>query len=280
MRWTPGGRSEDLEDRRGMSIGGGGLRIGAGGAVVLLVLSLVTGQNWFAILPGLVETGSEQQTSAPSNEDEPMVQFVSFVLDDVQNTWSKILPVAGRNYERAKLVLFTDRVQSGCGFAETAMGPFYCPADRKAYIDLGFYQELRSRFGAPGDFAQAYVLAHEIGHHVQNLLGLSEQIASAQRRHPDQANRLSVLLELQADCFAGVWAHSTEQRDILEKGDVEEGIQAAAAVGDDRIQKQAGGRVNPETWTHGSSQQRVGWFQRGLRGGRVADCNTFAEDQQ
>jgi uncharacterized protein len=271
MRWTPGGRSEDVEDRRGMSVGGGGLRIGAGGAVVLLVLSLVTGQNWFAILPGLLQTGSEQQTSAPSNEDEPMVQFVSFVLDDVQNTWSKTL----RDYQRCKLVLFTDRVQSGCGYAEAAMGPFYCPVDRKAYIDLGFYQELRSRFGAPGDFAQAYVLAHEIGHHVQNLLGLSERVAAAQHSHPDEANRLSVLLELQADCFAGVWAHSTEQRDILEKGDVEEGIQAAAAVGDDRIQKQAGARVNPETWTHGSSQQRVQWFQRGMQGGRIDDCDTF-----
>ena len=280
MRWTPGGRSEDVEDRRGMSIGGGGLRIGAGGAVVLLVLSLVTGQNWFALLGNVIDMGGSQdggQVSAPSQQDEPMVQFVSFVLDDVQNTWTKMFPAAtGHDYERCKLVLFTDRVQSGCGFAEAAMGPFYCPMDHKAYIDLGFYQELRSRFGAPGDFAQAYVLAHEIGHHVQNLLGISEKVSGAQRSNPDAANRLSVLLELQADCFAGVWAHSTEQRDILEKGDVEEGIQAAAAVGDDRIQKQAGARVNPETWTHGSSRQRVEWFQRGMQGGRIADCDTFA----
>jgi hypothetical protein len=279
MRWAPGGRSDDLEDRRGGGFVGGGLRIGAGGAVLLLVLSLVTGQNFFALLGNVIDTGPQDggQVSAPSNEDEPMVEFVSFVLDDVQNTWSKIFPVAGRNYERTKLVLFTDRVQSGCGYAEAAMGPFYCPVDRKAYIDLGFYKELRSRFGAPGDFAQAYVLAHEIGHHVQNLLGLSERVQDLQRQHPNDANKLSVLLELQADCFAGVWAHSTEQRDILERGDVEEGIGAAAAVGDDRIQKQAGARVNPETWTHGSSQQRVEWFQRGFRDGMVASCNTFAE---
>lgn len=260
-----------------MTVAGGGLRIGAGGAVLLLVLSLVTGQNFFAILGNVVDTGTDGgQVSAPSNEDEPMVEFVSFVLDDVQTTWSKILPGAGRDYERAKLVLFTDRVQSGCGFGEAAMGPFYCPADRKVYLDLGFFQELRARFGAPGDFAQAYVIAHEVGHHVQNLLGLSERVADLQRRRPNEANRMSVLLELQADCFAGVWAHSTEQRDILERGDVEEGLAAAAAVGDDRIQKQAGARVNPETWTHGSSQQRTEWFQRGFRGGRVADCNTFA----
>ena len=159
------------------------------------------------------------------------------------------------------------------------MGPFYCPADEKVYIDLGFYHELRSRFGAPGDFAQAYVIAHEFGHHVQNVLGLSDRVREMQERKPDAANQLSVLLELQADCFAGVWAHSTEQRDILERGDVEEGIGAAAAVGDDRIQKQAGGAVNPETWTHGSSQQRVAWFQRGRKSGTVADCNTFAAAQ-
>jgi len=282
MRWTPGGRSEDLEDQRGMGggFGGGGLRIGAGGAILLLVLSLATGQNFFALLGNVIDIGGSQnggQASAPSQQDEPLVQFVSFVLDDVQNTWAKVFPSAtGHDYEHCKLVLFTDRVQSGCGYAEAAMGPFYCPMDRKAYIDLGFYQELRSRFGAPGDFAQAYVLAHEIGHHVQNLIGISERVSAAQRSHPDEANRLSVLLELQADCFAGVWAHSTEQRDILEKGDVEEGIQAAAAVGDDRIQKQAGARVNPETWTHGSSQQRVQWFQRGMQGGRIGDCDTFA----
>jgi predicted metalloprotease len=283
MRWTRGGRSDDLEDQRGMGGGpmlGGGLRIGAGGAVLLLVLSLVTGQNFFSILGDFVQVGPESQTqSGPyqsSPEEDELVQFVSFVLDDVQNTWEHAFPIAGRNYRRTKLVLFTDTTRSGCGFAESAMGPFYCPSDEKVYVDLGFYRELRERFGAPGDFAQAYVIAHEIGHHVQNVLGLSDRVRELQQRKPDAANQLSVLLELQADCLAGVWAHSTQQRDILEKGDVEEGIGAAAAVGDDRIQKQAGAHVNPETWTHGSSQQRVEWFRRGMERGTVADCNTFA----
>ncbi len=287
MRWTPGGRSGDLEDQRGgggggRMLGGGGLRIGAGGAVVLLVLSLATGQNLFSLFGNFIDIGGGpvEQTDGPyqsSPDEEKLVEFVSFVLDDVQSTWEKTFPVAGRNYRRTKLVLFTDNVRSGCGFAEAAMGPFYCPADEKVYIDLGFYTELRSRFGAPGDFAQAYVIAHEIGHHVQNVLGLSDRVREMQQRRPDAANQLSVLLELQADCFAGIWAHSTSQRDLLERGDVEEGIGAAAAVGDDRIQKQAGGRVNPETWTHGSAQQRVEWFRRGMEAGTVAACNTFAE---
>jgi len=262
-------------------LGGGGLRIGAGGAVLLLVLSLVTGQNLFSILGNVIDVGGGGQVSngpyESSPEEDKLVEFVSFVLDDVQGTWEKSFPIAGRNYRKTKLVLFTDTTRSGCGYAEAAMGPFYCPADEKVYIDLGFYRELRSRFGAPGDFAQAYVIAHEIGHHVQNVLGLSERVRELQQRRPDQANQLSVLLELQADCFAGIWAHSTEQRDILERGDVEEGIGAAAAVGDDRIQKQGGARVNPETSTHGSSQQRVQWFQRGMQKGSVADCNTFAD---
>jgi len=260
-------------------LGGSGIRIGLGGAAVLLVLSLVTGQNFFALLGNFVDTGGGGQATAPyqsSPDEDKLVEFVSFVLDDVQGTWEKAFPIAGKNYRHTKLVLFTDNVRSGCGFAETAMGPFYCPADEKVYIDLGFYRELRERFGAPGDFAQAYVIAHEIGHHVQNVLGLSERVREMQERRPDSANQLSVLLELQADCLAGVWAHSTEQRNILERGDVEEGIDAAAAVGDDRIQKQAGVRVNPETWTHGSSQQRVQWFKRGMEGGKVSDCNTFA----
>ena len=263
-------------------LSGGGLRIGAGGAILLLVLSLATGQNLFDLLGGVVDVGGPGGQTAPyeaSPEEEKLVDFVSFVLDDVQNTWGQKFPVAARDYRKTKLVLFTDTVSSGCGYAQSAMGPFYCPADEKVYIDLGFYRELRSRFGAPGDFAQAYVIAHEIGHHVQNVLGLSERVRELQQRRPDQANQLSILLELQADCFAGVWAHSTQKRDILEGGDVEEGIGAAAAVGDDRIQKSGGGGVNPETWTHGSSQQRVQWFQRGMQKGTVADCNTFAAAQ-
>jgi hypothetical protein len=200
---------------------------------------------------------------------------VSFVLDDVQSTWTREFQRMGRDYERARLVLFTGSTRSGCGFAEAAAGPFYCPEDRKVYIDLGFYDDLRNRFGAPGDFAQAYVLAHEIGHHVQHLLGLTDRVRAGQERRPSSANALSVRLELQADCLAGVWAHSTGERRLLEDGDVEEALGAASAVGDDRIQKQAGGRVSPETWTHGSARQRAGWFRRGLEAGRVESCDTF-----
>jgi uncharacterized protein len=288
MRWTPGGRSEDLEDRRGESAGGRGgipgIRIGLGGLVLLAALSAITGTNLFTLLDSGVVSVDDGRSGAPaenraSPEEEPLVQFVSFVLDDVQNTWTRELPASGRQYQRAKLVLFTDAVRSGCGFAESAMGPFYCPADQKVYIDLGFYRELRERFGAPGDFAQAYVIAHEVGHHVQNLMGIADEVHRLQERRPDQANALSVRMELQADCLAGVWAHSTEQRDILERGDVEEGLGAAAAVGDDRIQRGAGGRVNPESWTHGSSSQRVAWFRRGLESGRLAACDTFKGDE-
>ena len=280
MRWRPGGVSSDLEDRRGQGFGGGpGIRIGLGGAVVLLVLSLVTGQNFFAILgqgDGTVNEGDGQPAPYQSTpEENQLVQFVSFVLDDVQDTWAKLLPAAGRDYRRAKLVLFTDSVSSACGNAASAMGPFYCPLDEKVYVDLGFYNELKRRFGAPGDFAQAYVIAHEIGHHVQHQLGISERVRSAQEARPDQANALSVRLELQADCLAGVWGHSTEQRNILEAGDVEEALGAAAAIGDDRIQRGAGAGVNRETWTHGSSRQRVAWFRQGLESGRLEACDTY-----
>jgi predicted metalloprotease len=204
------------------------------------------------------------------------VEFVSFVLDDVQRTWGRELPKLGQSYHDAKLVLFTDAIRSGCGSAQAAMGPFYCPVDQKVYIDLGFYHDLKSRFGAPGDFAQAYVIAHEIGHHLQNLLGIAEQVQDAQQRRPEQAGPLSVRLELQADCLAGVWAASTNRRDLLERGDIEEGLGAAAAVGDDRIQRQATGRVSPETWTHGSSAQRVAWFTRGLESGDLQQCDAFS----
>jgi uncharacterized protein len=277
MRWRPGGVSSDIEDRRGRGIGGTGMRIGLGGAAVLLVLSLVTGQNFFAILEqtgGSVDVGGGQDggqyQSTP--EENEQVQFVSFVLDDVQNTWTKVLPSAGRDYRRAKLVLFTDATQSACGVGQSAMGPFYCPLDEKVYIDLGFYRELKRRFGAPGDFAQAYVIAHEIGHHVQNVLGISEKIRNIQQQRPNQANAISVRLELQADCMAGVWAASTAKRDILESDDVDEALNAAAAIGDDRIQ---GRGSNPETFTHGSSRQRVAWFRRGFESGRIDDCDTF-----
>jgi uncharacterized protein len=279
MRWTPGGRSSDVEDRRGSSggFGGGGMRIGLGGAAVLLVLSLIFKQNFFALLGG-GGAGGEPSASGPvtsTPEEEKQVQFVSFVLDDAQATWERLFQARGQPYEHAKLVLFRDAIQSACGFAQAASGPFYCPGDERVYIDLGFYDELQRRFGAPGDFAQAYVLAHELGHHVQRLLGTEARVREAQQRDPDAANRLSVRLELQADCYAGVWGHETQQRDILDPGDVEEGLQAAAAVGDDRIQKMSGQSVSPEAFTHGSSEERTSWFRRGFDSGRPEDCDTF-----
>ena len=291
MRWTRGNRSSDIEDRRGQTPSGGmGMRVGGGlgigGVLILLVLSLVFGQNFFALLEpggevstgpgGGVSTGSGAPPYKGLPAEEQLADFISFVLDDVQETWTREFRKGGREYERARLVLFTDATRSGCGFAESAAGPFYCPADSKVYIDLGFYNELRSRFGAPGDFAQAYVLAHEVGHHVQHLLGISDKVREAQSGGSrQQANALSVRLELQADCLAGVWAHSTDERQLLEEGDVEEGLAAASAVGDDRIQKQVSGRVSPESWTHGSARQRAGWFRRGLETGRINDCDTF-----
>jgi hypothetical protein len=210
-----------------------------------------------------------------SAEEQRRVQFVSFVLDDVQSVWTKQLAAMGREYPHAKLVLFRDGIDSGCGAAQAASGPFYCPEDRKVYVDLAFFDELSQRFGAPGDFAQAYVLAHEVGHHVQNLLGIAGKVTRAQQENPREANALSVRLELQADCLAGVWAHSTQERNLLESGDVDEAIGAAAAVGDDRLQKMARGRVQPETFTHGSSKERVGWFKHGMEAGRIDGCDTF-----
>lgn len=287
MRWTPGGRSEDLEDRRGDTPSGGGgfggfggMRLGLGGMLVLLVLSVVFKRDFLSLATsGGGGGGAAQTASRPVNDpnEEPQVQFVSFVLDDAQRTWAQILPAQGVQYRRAKLTLFRDAINSACGFAEAATGPFYCPADEKVYIDLGFYDELKQRFGAPGDFAQAYVLAHEIGHHVQNVLGIEEKVRAARRQNPGAANALSVRMELQADCLAGVWAHSTDQRQLLESGDIEEGLGAAAAVGDDRLQRMSTGRINPESFTHGSSAQRMDWFKRGFTSGSVQSCNTFAE---
>lgn len=279
MRWTRGQRSEDIEDRRGMRMSRA-LPIGVGGLVLIGALSLLTGQNFFQLLLPLLDQpqvttsgGGGPIDSSP--EEEQRVQFVSFVLDDAQGTWQKLLP--GR-YRNARLVLFREAVESGCGFAQSAMGPFYCPEDEKVYIDLGFYDELQQRFGARGDFAQAYVLAHEIGHHVQRVLGIEPRVRAMQQQRRDLANELSVRLELQADCLAGVWGHSTGQRDILEGGDVEEGLNAAAAIGDDRIQRMSQGSVHPESFTHGSSQQRVQWFRTGLDRGDVRACDTFGDD--
>jgi len=282
MRWTPGGRSEDLEDRRdeggGRSIGG--VHIGIGGMLILLILSVVFKRDFFALLGGQGVSPGQQLSQPDPQQDareEPTVQFISFVLDDTQKTWAGILQDQGIRYQHAKLVLFRDLTSSGCGTAESATGPFYCPVDQKVYIDLGFYDELQQRFGAPGQFAQAYVLAHELGHHIQNLLGVERKVRNLQYQNPGARNELSVRVELQADCFAGVWAKSTQQRKLLEAGDVESALGAAAAVGDDRIQRMSRGQVSPESFTHGSSAQRMEWFQRGMSGGSVDSCSTFQQ---
>ena len=290
MRWTPGGSSSNVEDRRGMGGGGGGFRMGGGGgmglggAAILLVLSLLFGRNLFTGGGGGVDAGPSTQVAggdvAPvssSAEEETLKQFSTFVLNDAQETWAKALPAAaGTQYRDAKLVLFRDATQTGCGTGQSAMGPFYCPRDERVYLDLGFFGDLQRRFGASGDFAQAYVIAHEIGHHVQHVVGTEQRVRELQERRPQNANDLSVRLELQADCYAGVWANSTEQRRLLEQGDVEEGLGAASAVGDDRIQRATRGSVNPESFTHGSAAQRANWFKRGFTSGRPDACDTFA----
>jgi hypothetical protein len=284
MRWTPGGSSPDIEDRRDEGGGGfqfGGRHIGIGGAIIILILSVIFRTNIFALLDnGAGDSGTAVSQPDPARDaaEQPLVQFISFVLDDTQKTWTDLLPQqANVPYRHAKLVLFRDSTQSGCGGAESATGPFYCPEDEKVYIDLGFFDELNQRFGAKGQFAQAYVLAHELGHHVQKQLGIEDKVRQLQQRDSREVNPLSVKLELQADCFAGVWAHSTQQRGLLEKGDVESALSAASAVGDDHLQKMATGHVSPESFTHGSSEQRMHWFNAGLDMGTIAGCNTFGQ---
>jgi predicted metalloprotease len=279
MQWTPGGVSGDIEDRR--SQGGGGFRgthLGIGGTILLLLLSIVFRRDFVSMFSGSpgVETPSQSANRAVGGPaEERLVQFVSFVLDDAQSTWDRLLPgMAGVPYRHAKLVLFRDVTDSACGTAQSATGPFYCPANEKVYIDLGFFDELKTKLGAQGEFAQAYVLAHEIGHHVQKILGTAGQVEALQRRGA-AANPLSVRLELQADCYAGIWGHSTAQRKLIDSGDVESGLQAAGAVGDDRLQRMSEGYVSPETFTHGASEQRVAWFERGLEDGNISRCNTF-----
>lgn len=289
MRIDPTGRSKDIEDRRGARGGmggfggGGGMRraggMGVGGFVILLILSVVFKRDFFSLVGG--GGGGELAPSAveaPVNDpaEEKTVQVLGAVLDSVQNYWAQALPAMGTQYPRAKLVLFREQTPTACGSGQAATGPFYCPGDNKVYIDLSFLEELQNRFGAPGDFAQAYVLAHEIGHHVQNVLGISDQVHRAQQQNDREvANQLSVRLELQADCYAGVWSNLAARQNLLDPGDLEEGLGAAAAVGDDRIQKQTTGRVSPESWTHGSSQQRMQWFKRGFDAGRPDACDTF-----
>ncbi len=280
MRWQLGRRSENVEDRRGMRVSrgaaGGGL-----GVIVLALIAMALGIDPRVVLEGMPpapDTGSYTETpTTVSPEEKQLSEFVSVVLADTEDTWHGIFRQMGETYVEPKLVLFSGAVQSACGYAKAAMGPFYCPSDQKVYIDLSFYQDLKSRHQAPGDFAQAYVVSHEIGHHVQTLLGISEQVQAARSRVSEvQGNQLSVRQELQADCFAGIWAHNAQQqRQILEPGDIEEALNAASQIGDDRLQKQAQGYVVPESFTHGSSAQRVYWFKRGFTTGDLAECNTF-----
>jgi uncharacterized protein len=277
MKWQSGdGRY--VEDRRGMSVGRG-VPMGIGGVLVLLVLSWLTGTDLLSLLgTDTSPRGGGEAVQRPIDPaQEPLARMADALMTDLNETWGRTL---GGRYQPTTVVLFTDRVDAGqCGIAGSATGPFYCPGTRKVYIDLGFYRELDERFGASGDFAQAYVLAHEVGHHVQALLGIESQVRRAQQAQPQQGNALSVRMELQADCFAGVWGHAAAQpggRVELETGDVEEGLRAAAAIGDDRLQREATGRVAPEKFTHGSSEQRVQWFRRGLESGNPDGCDTFS----
>ena len=282
MRWTPGNR-DNIEDNRGGGGGVGMVPLGIGGFILVAALSMFTGVNFFALLGGGGAGPTSGGTSGPvrsTPEEERVVDMVDAVARDVQKTWAQIL---GARYEQTKVDLFRDQIQSACGFAQSATGPFYCPQDHKVYLDLGFFDELQRRFGAPGDFAQAYVLAHEFGHHVQTLTGIENKMRRAVEENPSEANPMSVRLELQADCFAGVWGHAASQPGRaaqgeveLDPGDTDEGLRAASAIGDDRLQKLATGRVMPEKFTHGTSEQRVSWFRRGLESGDPGACDTFA----
>ena len=275
MRWRDLRRSSNVEDRRDESPsvrGGGGIKLGGVGLVLVMVASLIFGVDPTQVL-SLLGGGS---TATAPQQTQQRADFVAAVLGDTEDTWSQLFQAQGGQYARPKLVLFHDAAQSACGFASAAVGPFYCPGDRQVYLDLSFFQELSQRFGAPGDFARAYVIAHEIGHHVQNLTGISAKVQAQRRQLPEaQANALSVLVELQADCLAGVWGHYAQRRGVLEPGDIEAAMKAASAIGDDRLQRQARGYVTPDSFTHGTSEQRMRWFSRGLKTGDVKECNTF-----
>ena len=309
MLWKGRRQSGNIEDRRGMGgggmrfpgglgggMGGGGMRRGGGmgifGILILLGVCWLLGINPLALLSGELDSGAgggggyveQPQQSAGGGtvagpQEEEMKEFVSVVLADTEDTWQELLPQVGTQYRNPRLVLFNGGVDSACGFAQSAVGPFYCPGDEKVYLDLGFFDELSRRFGAPGDFAQAYVIAHEVGHHVQNVLGIEGQVSKARANMSDsESNALSVRVELQADCFAGVWANRAHQeRGLVEPGDIDEALGAASAVGDDTLQKQAGGRVVPDSFTHGSAEQRARWFNTGYRSGDINQCDTFSE---
>ncbi|MHB8914533.1 MAG: KPN_02809 family neutral zinc metallopeptidase [Thiobacillus sp.] len=275
MRWGSG-RSSNIEDRRGMGMGklaGGGI-----GTIVIALIAMYFGVDPSVVLNQANNLAPEQQTQTQfSPEEERLKEFMSVVLADTEDVWGTLFSKGGKTYEQPKLVLFSGAVQSGCGSAQSAMGPFYCPADHKVYLDMSFFNELSKRLDAPGDFAQAYVVAHEVGHHVQNLMGIADKVHNARQSGGEQAaNALQVRMELQADCFAGVWAyHANQKRQILEPGDTEEALAAASGVGDDRLQKKARGYVVPESFTHGSSAQRMRWFTTGMQNGDPAQCDTF-----
>ena len=282
MRWQDGRRSTNVEDQRGAGIPG---KI-KGGGIGILLLALVG--MYFGIDPSVIlnmgdsvqvaQTGSPMAPASQTPEERQLADFVSVVLADTEDTWNTIFRTSGKTYTEPTLVLFSGAVNSACGFAQAAMGPFYCPGDNKLYIDLTFYQDLKKQMHAPGDFAQAYVIAHEVGHHVQKLLGISDKMQAMRRQvSKTEYNRLSVMLELQADCFAGVWAHNADRsRQVVEPGDIEEALNAASQIGDDRLQQQSRGYVTPDSFTHGSSAQRVRWFQRGYQSGKVSNCDTFS----
>ncbi len=293
MRWQGGRRSSNIEDRRGRPArrggGGAGMRVGgAGGAIVLIVavVMVAMGKDPSALLDAAAAGGVGGGPSASANGgavaprpgEDAQADFVSVILADTEDVWTQIFAQRGQRYPAPRLVLFREGVRSACGFTSSAVGPFYCPGDNQVYIDLQFFDQLDRQFGAPGDFAQAYVIAHEVGHHLQSVLGISDRVRAHRRRVSEaEANGLSVRQELQADCFAGVWAHHAHrQRQLLEAGDIEEGLRAAAAIGDDTLQRRSGGRIAPESWTHGSSDQRVRWFRIGLDGGDMNRCDTFS----
>lgn len=285
VRWQLGRRSTNVEDQRGAGFGGRGIQLSGCTLVLIILFALITKTNPLTLLGQILEQQPSTQVQQPTNPSNPQApqqydeqkDFVSSILGETEDIWGQVFSSMNRNYDAPRLVLFEQAVQSACGMSSAAVGPFYCPLDSKVYIDLIFFNELDQRFGAPGDFARAYVIAHEVGHHVQNLLGISDQVHSLQERSSqEQANALSVRLELQADCYAGVWGHHEDQkRKLLEPGDMEEGLGAAAAVGDDMIQRQAGRAVSPESWTHGSAEMRQRWFTKGFQSGRIDDCNTF-----
>jgi predicted metalloprotease len=279
MRWRTGRRSSNIEDRRGRRLRGGAFKGGIGTIVIALALAYFLGIDPQVLLQMQqgVAPATTGESYQPTPEETRLADFVAVVLADTEDTWSAILESNGLEYQEPVLVMFSGSVQSACGMANAAVGPFYCPADHKVYLDLSFFQDLKQRHGAPGDFAQAYVIAHEVGHHVQKLLGISDKVRNAQRSlGKSEANALSVSLELQADCFAGLWGnHADRSRQLLEKGDIEEALDAASAIGDDRLQKESMGYVVPESFTHGTSKQRVHWFRKGIESGKVGSCDTF-----